>query len=724
VRPKQILFLLAWLSAIRVLDGLAGIIFLNMKRLSIFAAIAGLCAVASALANPPDEGALAGWRGYATPPAGAKIKVACVGDSITQGAGATSQATASYPAFLQTLLGPGYEVRNFGQGGATLQDLEPARSYMKRGAFGASTNFEADILLLMLGTNDANTNYPATFSQLDRFTNAYDTLISHYTRGRVAKPRIFIATVAWEAAADACKYGLVYAKDWGFIQSIIQNRMAPMIRDYARARGYPLVEVNSLTMGHSEWYASDPVHPGDAGYREIAKLFFMRIQEEMPNGLPTVENTRLTALEPDGATMAGRLRSAGGAPAQAWLFWGPKDGRTTKGDWEHAAALGVRQAGPLASALAGLQAGTTYYYRYYVSNALGSTWAPLTTSFATPQAGGFAFNPSGWQKKARITFDGYHGVGLGDFPVLIKLNATNVGGFAYGQCQRGGADLRFSDAEKGGNELFYEIEKWDETAGTATSFIWVRVRSLLPGSSIWMWWGNPKASAPEAAFAPSTWAPAYQAVWHLSDKSKDSTRHGRLLAVAQGRRSPETVHGAAGEAQRFHAETELECADIGTGAAGPYAIMAWVQNAPGQTYQDWGASVWRFAGSAHGLDITTAGHYRMNWFNDLGAVESDLPVQAEGYHCLLSTVTRGGTTATLFDDGAATFPVRSCAGQRLDGVFRLGYTSYRAHWVGCIDEVRVMSTAVSSDYATAAFDTLAHNVRRAGQGFTTYGAAR
>ena len=114
----------------------------------------------------------------------------------------------------------------------------------------------------------------------------------------------------------------------------------------------------------------------------------------------------------------------------------------------------------------------------------------------------------------------------------------------------------------------------------------------------------------------------------------------------------------------------------------------------------------------------------LNWFNDVGAVESDLPVQAQGYHCFLSTVTRGGATAMLFDDGWAAFPVRSCAGQRLDGVFRLGHTSYRAHWAGSIDEVRVMNAEVSSDYAAAAYDTMAHNVRRAGQGFTTYGPAR
>ena len=46
------------------------------------------------------------------------IKVACVGDSITQGSGA--QKGKSYPAQLQGLLGEGYLVGNFGVSGRTL----------------------------------------------------------------------------------------------------------------------------------------------------------------------------------------------------------------------------------------------------------------------------------------------------------------------------------------------------------------------------------------------------------------------------------------------------------------------------------------------------------------------------------------------------------------------------------------------------------------------------
>ena len=49
-----------------------------------------------------------------------KIKVACVGNSVTFGYGLANPAEDAYPAQLQKLLGEGYEVGNFGKSGATL----------------------------------------------------------------------------------------------------------------------------------------------------------------------------------------------------------------------------------------------------------------------------------------------------------------------------------------------------------------------------------------------------------------------------------------------------------------------------------------------------------------------------------------------------------------------------------------------------------------------------
>ena len=49
-----------------------------------------------------------------------KIKVACIGNSVTYGYGHKEPGSTSYPTQLQQMLGDKYEVRNFGHPGATL----------------------------------------------------------------------------------------------------------------------------------------------------------------------------------------------------------------------------------------------------------------------------------------------------------------------------------------------------------------------------------------------------------------------------------------------------------------------------------------------------------------------------------------------------------------------------------------------------------------------------
>ena len=49
-----------------------------------------------------------------------KIKVACIGNSVTYGYGHENPEITSYPSQLATMLGENYEVGNFGKSGATL----------------------------------------------------------------------------------------------------------------------------------------------------------------------------------------------------------------------------------------------------------------------------------------------------------------------------------------------------------------------------------------------------------------------------------------------------------------------------------------------------------------------------------------------------------------------------------------------------------------------------
>lgn len=81
------------------------------------------------------------------------IKVACVGNSITYGANILNREQNSYPAQLQAYLGGEYEVRNYGVSGTTLLS-KGDYPYTATPAYRQALDFQPDIVLIKLGTND------------------------------------------------------------------------------------------------------------------------------------------------------------------------------------------------------------------------------------------------------------------------------------------------------------------------------------------------------------------------------------------------------------------------------------------------------------------------------------------------------------------------------------------------------------------------------------------
>ena len=117
-----------------------------------------------------------------------KIRVACVGNSVTYGMGLTDRATQSYPARLQEMLGAGYDVRNFGRNSATLL-RKGHLLYVKQKEYADAVAFRADIVVIHLGLNDTDPrNWP---QHGDDFIADYRALIDTF---RVANPkaRIYI----------------------------------------------------------------------------------------------------------------------------------------------------------------------------------------------------------------------------------------------------------------------------------------------------------------------------------------------------------------------------------------------------------------------------------------------------------------------------------------------------------------------------------------------------
>ncbi|NWJ52526.1 MAG: sialate O-acetylesterase [Bacteroidetes bacterium] len=118
-----------------------------------------------------------------------KIRIACVGNSVTYGFGLKNPVTESYPAQLQKLLGDKYIVRNFGHSGTTLLK-KGHRPYVLTDTYKNALAFKANIVIIHLGLNDTDPrNWP---NYKDEFISDYTQLINSFTDNSGKKPHVFI----------------------------------------------------------------------------------------------------------------------------------------------------------------------------------------------------------------------------------------------------------------------------------------------------------------------------------------------------------------------------------------------------------------------------------------------------------------------------------------------------------------------------------------------------
>ena len=173
------------------------------------------------------------------------IRVACVGDSITE--------ITSYTSHLQSMLGPNYTVGNFGVSGSTVS-LNSSKPYMKQPQYTAAQNFDPDIVVIMLGTNDAHSylqQYSGTFvSDYTLLANSFENLCS-------TKQVIVV------------KSPPVYSNNLDLNPFFFAQRVIPSIEDVANQQNLPTVDVYDAFGNHSD-YTVDGVHPNDEGATLIA----------------------------------------------------------------------------------------------------------------------------------------------------------------------------------------------------------------------------------------------------------------------------------------------------------------------------------------------------------------------------------------------------------------------------------------------------------------------
>ncbi len=121
------------------------------------------------------------------------IRVACVGDSITFGAGIEDRQKNSYPAQLQALLGDKYEVRNFGHSGARVCE-GTRKPYMSLPEYKAALSFKPHVVIICLGINDASVSEWS--KNKIRFVQDYTTLIESFRDVSITSdPKIWLGSL-------------------------------------------------------------------------------------------------------------------------------------------------------------------------------------------------------------------------------------------------------------------------------------------------------------------------------------------------------------------------------------------------------------------------------------------------------------------------------------------------------------------------------------------------
>ncbi|MDE5677890.1 MAG: prolyl oligopeptidase family serine peptidase [Phocaeicola sp.] len=185
------------------------------------------------------------------------IKVACVGNSITYGAGINNRDRDSYPSVLGQMLGSEYEVRNFGFSGRTML-MKGDRPYMKEQMYQEALQYNPDIVIIKLGTNDSksfNWKHKADFLRdMQAMVNAFRSIPS--------KPQIYL-----------CYPAKAYQLQYGINDSIITHGVIPMIDKVAKANKLPVVDLHTATNGMESNFP-DKIHPSPLGAHKIAATVY------------------------------------------------------------------------------------------------------------------------------------------------------------------------------------------------------------------------------------------------------------------------------------------------------------------------------------------------------------------------------------------------------------------------------------------------------------------
>lgn len=196
------------------------------------------------------------------------LQIACVGDSITYGAGVQKIKNATYEYFLRQNIGGDCQVLNYGKSGRTLQK-EGNKPYVNTTFYQNSVKVKADVYILMLGTNDSkkiNWNEKRYSRELRTFVRTYQKLPNH--------PLVYLM-----APPDCFPQGKTGIVGYHIQQKVIAGRIRKIVRKTAAREQTGFVDLYAVTKNHPEYFV-DGVHPNQKGNQKIADVIYQALKKD------------------------------------------------------------------------------------------------------------------------------------------------------------------------------------------------------------------------------------------------------------------------------------------------------------------------------------------------------------------------------------------------------------------------------------------------------------
>lgn len=198
-----------------------------------------------------------------------KTRIACVGDSITYGTLVKNRRVNCYPARLSAALGPSYNVQNFGVNRHTMQKISDY-PYWNHANFQKSSDFQPDIVLLMLGTNDSKKQ---NYKGINLFKKDCLAMIKHYAT-LPSQPQIYLMT-------PPTAYIIRNHQELNFAMSADAiEKICMALKEIAKDLSLPLIDIHAATAEHPEYFPIDGIHPNAAGAQTIADTVLHAISKK------------------------------------------------------------------------------------------------------------------------------------------------------------------------------------------------------------------------------------------------------------------------------------------------------------------------------------------------------------------------------------------------------------------------------------------------------------